>query len=72
MSDVSDTSDTSTIGRAIRAARREAGLSQTQLAELVGLSDRTLRDIEKGSRSPSIGAVAAVAGALGLHLRADR
>ena len=60
--------DAAAVGSAIRDARRESGLTQAQLAELVGLSDRTVRDIEKGSGSPSFSSVAATANALGLRL----
>ena len=60
------------LGDAIRSARREAGLSQVELAELVGLSDRTLRDIERGSTSPSIGSIMRVADALGLSMGVTR
>lgn len=60
------------IGAVLRAARREAGLSQVELAELVGLSDRTVRDIEKGTGGPGLAAVAAVASALGVRLEATR
>lgn len=62
-------SDAAAIGGAIRAARSGLGLTQGQLAELVGLSDRTVRHIEQGSGSPSVGAVIATANALGLSLR---
>lgn len=58
----------SDIGSALRAARRRLGLTQQEVADLAGLSDRTVRDLEKGSRSPSLGAVIAVATVLGLRL----
>ncbi|MDQ4489252.1 helix-turn-helix domain-containing protein [Sinomonas sp. ASV486] len=58
-------------GAAIRTARKEAGITQTTLAELAGLSERTVRDIEGGSPSPSIGSVAAAAAAVGLTLGAS-
>lgn len=61
-------SDAVAVGQAIRVARRESGLTQTQLGELVGLSDRTVRDIEKGGGSSSFAAVSAVANVLGLHI----
>lgn len=54
------------IGAAIRRARQDARLTQTQLGELAGMSDRTVRDIEKGSPAPSVGAVLALLDALGL------
>lgn len=57
-----------TLGAAIRDERRAARLTQAQLAELAGCSDRTLRDIERGAGSPSIGTVVAVLDALGLGL----
>ncbi|MDO4238801.1 helix-turn-helix domain-containing protein [Micrococcus sp.] len=59
---------TSDIGPALRAARRRLGLTQQEVADLAGLSDRTVRDLEKGSSSPSLGAVIAVATVLGLRL----
>lgn len=61
-------SDAAAIGAEIRAARRAAGLNQVELAELVGLSDRTVRAIEQGTGSPSLAAVATTAAALGLHV----
>ncbi|MFD4458602.1 helix-turn-helix domain-containing protein [Nocardia sp. NPDC058480] len=56
------------IGAKIRAERRRHQLTQEQLAELSGTSTRTVRDIEHGHGSTSIGTVAAVASALGLAL----
>ena len=58
----------SDIGSTLRAARRRLGLTQQEVADLAGLSDRTVRDLEKGSSSPSLGAVIAVATVLGLRL----
>ncbi|WP_280305406.1 helix-turn-helix domain-containing protein [Nocardia neocaledoniensis] len=59
----------SEIGARIRAERRRHQLTQEQLAEMVGASTRTVRDIEHGTGSTSIGTVAAVAGAVGLTLQ---
>lgn len=59
---------TQVIGARIRTARRAAHLTQEQLAELAGTSTRTVRDIEKGTGSASLGIVARVAAALGLRL----
>lgn len=56
------------IGARIRTARRAARLTQEQLAELAGTSTRTVRDIEKGTGSASLGVVERVAAVLGLHL----
>ena len=48
------------IGTAVRRARREAGLTQAQHAELAETSERTIRDIEKGTGSVDNGRVAAM------------
>ena len=37
------------IGNKLLAIRKQAGLTQTEVAELSGLSDRTYADIERGS-----------------------
>jgi Predicted transcriptional regulators len=64
-------SDARAVGQAIREARRESGLTQAQLGELVGLSDRTVREIEKGSGGSGFGAVSTAANALGLRITAS-
>jgi y4mF family transcriptional regulator len=56
------------IGARIRTARKTAHLTQEQLAELAETSTRTVRDIEKGTGSASLGVVARVAAVLGLEL----
>lgn len=61
-------SDAAAIGAAIRSARKSYRLTQQELADLAGISDKTLRDIERGATSPSVGAVIASANALGLSL----
>ncbi|XKH58391.1 helix-turn-helix domain-containing protein (plasmid) [Citricoccus nitrophenolicus] len=62
--------DEAVLGRTLRMARKTAGITQEELADLVGVSDRTVRHIEKGSSAPSIGSVVAIANALGLTIRA--
>ena len=59
------------IGARIREARKAAGLTQEQLAELAGTSTRTVRDIEKGTGATALGIVARVAEVVGLRLMAD-
>lgn len=54
------------IGTAVRRARKDAGLTQQQLGELAGLSDRTIREIETGSGSPGLRSVLTVITVLGL------
>lgn len=62
--------DEKAVGATIRAARKSTGLTQADVADLAGISERTLRDIESGAGSPSLAAVAKVANVLGLHLKA--
>lgn len=61
-------SDLVVIGRAHRDARKSAQLSQIELAELIGVSDQTGREAEKGTGRPSIAVVDAMARALGARL----
>lgn len=60
------------IAASIRAARKEAGLTQEDLANLAETSERTIRAIETGTGNPSLRAVAAVASVLGLRLTVAR
>jgi y4mF family transcriptional regulator len=60
--------DFASIGAGIRNARKDAGLSQEDLAHLAGTSQRTVRAIETGTGNPSLKAVVAAANVLGLHV----
>jgi putative transcriptional regulator len=62
--------DARAIGESVRAARRYAALTQGDLADLAGVSERTVRTIETGTGNPSLAAVVAVVNTLGLHLGA--
>ncbi|MBE4719330.1 transcriptional regulator [Pseudarthrobacter sp. AB1] len=62
--------DVTAIGASIRQARKEAGITQATLADLIGTSSRTVHAIETGTGNPSLVTVAAAANAVGLHLKA--
>ncbi|GAA1781160.1 hypothetical protein GCM10009712_30560 [Pseudarthrobacter sulfonivorans] len=62
--------DIAAIGSSIRRARKEAGITQATLADLIGTSSRTVHAIETGTGNPSLATVAAAANAVGLHLKA--
>lgn len=62
--------DVTAIGASIRQARKEAGITQAMLADLIGTSSRTVHAIETGTGNPSLVTVAAAANAVGLHLKA--
>lgn len=57
------------IGVKVREVRSYYRLTQVQLADLAGLSDKTVRDIEHGTGSPSLRAVIAVLNVLGLTVK---
>lgn len=56
------------IGASIRRARKQTGLTQQQLGELAGLSDRTIREIELGTGAPGLRSVLTVLTVLGLDV----
>lgn len=61
-------SSLSEIGAAIQSVRKENGLTQEQLADLAGISERTLRSMESGQGNPSFSAVVSTASVLGIKL----
>ena len=56
------------IGSVIKATRKEYGLTQQQLADLAGVSDRTVRTLEQGGLGPTLRSLLAVTGTLGLKV----
>ena len=57
------------LGEAIRASRKEAGLSQEGLAEKADLSTVFISRIERGVEWPSLDNLVKVAKALGVRVR---
>lgn len=55
------------LANSIRSSRKRMGLTQEELADLLGISDRTMRAIEQGKLSVSLGSVLAAAQAVGIH-----
>ena len=56
------------IAAVIRDERRQNRLTQLELAALAGVSERTIRDIEKARASVGIGTVLKVTAVLGLEV----
>lgn len=57
------------LGEAVRAARKEAELSQEKLAEKADLSTVFISRIERGVESPSVDNLVKIARALGVRVR---
>ncbi|MFB7776942.1 helix-turn-helix domain-containing protein [Streptomyces bauhiniae] len=55
-------------GDRLRIARREAGLTQDQLAERTGLDRVQISEIERGYRDARLSTLMRIEGALGAHL----
>lgn len=63
--------DLQAMGAAVRARRVARQETQRALAQRLGLSLRTLRDIEKGAPTVSLGSVVGVMWALGLRAQVE-
>lgn len=53
------------LGNRLKQARKEKGLSQEDLANLIGLKVGTVSKYEQGDRTPGIGKLQLIANALG-------
>jgi y4mF family transcriptional regulator len=60
--------DVEDLGRVVRDARKEQGLTQEDLAGLTGVGRRFVSDLESGKDTAQIGKVLLVLGALGVGL----
>lgn len=60
--------DVAALGEVIRVNRKAKRLTQQDLADLSGVSDRFLRELEKGKPSAEIGKVMDVLSTLGFEL----
>lgn len=60
--------DTGSLGAFIRAQRKQLRLTQLEVAELADVSDRFIRDLEKGKPTAEVGKVIDVLGVLGYDL----
>jgi transcriptional regulator with XRE-family HTH domain len=58
----------SNIGQNIRKARLQRGIKITHLAQLTGISRRTLQYVERGVSIPRISTVQAIARVLGVNM----
>lgn len=54
------------LGKRIREARKECGLTQQELADQTGLAIKTVQDIEKGRKNPTYETLARLLERLGM------
>ena len=60
------------LGAAIRHYRREAGLTQGQLAEVLGLQRSYLSELERGKETEQLGRILRVLRHLGVRMTLDK
>lgn len=68
MTFVEPITDASRFGRAVRAARKERGLSQRALAQRCGCSQRFISELERGKQTAELGKALGVLVGLGLTI----
>lgn len=59
------------IGDILRARRKARKISQEQLADIAGISPRTLRDIEKGIANPELETLMKICHVLGMEIKIE-
>jgi transcriptional regulator with XRE-family HTH domain len=60
-----------TIGKAIQTRRKSRKIVQADLAEIAGISPRTLRNIEKGIANPELETLIKIFQVLGMEIKID-
>lgn len=59
------------IGSIIQSRRKTRKIAQEQLADIAGISPRTLRDIEKGIANPELETLMKVCTVLGMEIKIE-
>jgi y4mF family transcriptional regulator len=65
------TTEKESIGQLIQARRKSRKIRQEDLAEIAGISSRTLRDIEKGIANPELETLLKIFEVLGLEIKVE-
>lgn len=63
--------DIKEIGEKIKSRRKFLKITQDDLADIAEVSERTLRDIEKGLANPELHSLMKICDVLGLELKID-
>ena len=59
------------IGDVLRSRRKARKIAQEQLADIAGISPRTLRDIEKGVANPELETLMKICSVLGMEIKIE-
>jgi y4mF family transcriptional regulator len=59
------------IGGTIQSRRKARKIAQEQLADIAGVSPRTLRDIEKGTANPELETLMKICNVLGMEIKIE-
>jgi transcriptional regulator with XRE-family HTH domain len=57
------------LGKIIQARRKSRNILQADVADVAGISSRTLRDIEKGTANPALETLLSICESLGLDVK---
>jgi y4mF family transcriptional regulator len=63
--------DNETIGKILQSRRKARKIAQEQLADIAGVSPRTLRDIEKGTANPELETLMKICKVLGMEIKIE-
>lgn len=59
------------LGQIIKERRKHLRITQTHLAEMAGITDRTLQKIENGNANPTIKLLVQITNILGLGIKLE-
>lgn len=59
------------LGQIIKERRKHLRITQTHLAEMAGIADRTLQKIENGNANPTIKLLVQITNILGLEIKLE-
>lgn len=59
------------IGALLQSRRKARKIAQEQLADIAGISPRTLRDIEKGVANPELETLMKICSVLGMEIKIE-
>lgn len=68
---MSTISEKEAIGNILQSRRKARKISQEQLADIAGISPRTLRDIEKGIANPELETLMKICHVLGMEIKIE-